>query len=231
MTLSPQATFCKTRIAAVIPAYNESHHIEAVVTEVRRRALAIVVDDGSIDDTATRARDAGAHVIAHLANRGYDKSLETGLRTAVDLGCDYAITIDADGQHPPNLLDIFIDEFALGADLIIGKRDKKQRWSEELFGLIGRRLWGVDDPLCGMKGYRLAVFAKIHKINSYKSIGTELMIRGIGVGVQIKQVEIKTKRRGGESRFGRGIWPNIMILNSLIFGIFISVFSIKRRIG
>lgn len=207
------------RLAAVIPAFNEARSIQAVVQQVSQRALAIVVDDGSTDDTAALARDAGAHVVIHPFNRGYDGALETGIRTALELGCTFAVTMDADGQHDPTLLDRFLAELQAGADLVIGHRDRTQRWSEALFCIVGRAVWGLYDPLCGMKGYRLAILAKVADLSTYASIGTELAIRLTKSGVRPSQPKIKTRPREGMSRFGGGFNANLRICKALWIGL------------
>ena len=207
------------RLAAVIPAFNEARSIGALVRQVSQRALAIVVDDGSADDTAALARAAGAHVVSHPLNRGYDGALETGIRTARALRCTFAVTLDADGQHDPTILDLFLAELESGADLVVGHRDRTQRWSEALFCVVGRAVWGLDDPLCGMKGYRLSVLNKVEDLNTYPSIGTELAVRLIKGGARAHQVKIKTRQRDGVSRFGGGVRANLRICKALWIGL------------
>lgn len=207
------------RLAAVIPAFNEARSIQSVVQQVSQRALAIVVDDGSTDDTATLARDAGAHVVIHPFNRGYDGALETGIRTALGLGCTFAVTMDADGQHDPTLLDRFGSELEAGADLVIGIRDRMQRWAETVFGGVAGRLWGIQDPLCGMKGYRLQFLSSVDQLNTYTSIGTELAIRAVKTDLKIRQVPIKTRPRSGVSRFGTGFKANAKIFKAMLIGL------------
>jgi len=204
----------------VIPAFNEARTIKAVVLQVRQRAIAIVVDDGSTDDTAALAQAAGAYVVSHPLNRGYDCALETGLRTALELGCTFAVTMDADGQHDPTLLDRFHAELEAGADLVVGQRDRTQRWSETLFCFIGRLAWGLNDPLCGMKGYSMRNLARMEHINTYASIGTELAVRLVKAGVAAQQLPVKTRPREGISRFGQGFTPNLKISKALWMGIF-----------
>jgi len=208
------------RLAVVIPALNEGQNIEAVLTEVSKYGFAIVVDDGSVDDTAMRARRAGAFVISHPINKGYNSALETGIRTAIDLGYEFAVTMDADGQHNPSLLNFFEAEFKSGADLVVGVRESVQRWSEWVFGYFAGLLWGVYDPLCGMKGYRLQVLREIKNLSTYDSIGTELIIRAVKSGMKVRQVKVKTRPREGISRFGGGIRVNIRIIKALYLGIF-----------
>jgi len=206
-------------LGVIIPALNESCSIEEVVRMVSRLGLAIVIDDGSTDQTAALARKAGAHVVSHGTNLGYDRALETGLLTACDIGCAFAVTMDADGQHNPELVEIFLKELEGGADLVVGHRDVTQRWSEALFCRVGAVLWGLDDPLCGMKGYRLASICDISEINNYPSVGTELAIRMIKGGARLSQPWVKTRPRAGESRFGCGFKANIRIVNAMINGL------------
>jgi glycosyltransferase involved in cell wall biosynthesis len=187
---------------------------------VGQRALAIVVDDGSTDDTAALARAAGAHVVSHLINQGYDAALETGLRTASVIGCTFAVTMDADGQHDPKLLDRFCAELEAGADLVVGQRDRTQRWSETLFCFIGRLAWGLNDPLCGMKGYRVEILARVKDLNTYASVGTELAVRLVKGGVRAHHLPVKTLPRKGISRFGEGLKPNLKIFKALWIGVF-----------
>lgn len=207
------------QLAAVIPAFNEARTIKAVVLQVRQRAIAIVVDDGSTDDTAVLAQAAGAYVVSHPSNRGYDCALETGLRTALEFGCNFAVTMDADGQHDPSLLDRFHAELKAGAKLVVGQRDSTQRWSEALFCFVSRRAWGLNDPLCGMKGYSLHSLARVEHINTYASIGTELAVRLVKAGVIAHQLPVKTRPREGTSRFGQGFMPNFKINKALWMGI------------
>src|ERR1035441_1615641 len=91
-----------TTCAAVIPCFNESASITALVAAVRGQFPSVlVVDDGSTDDTAGRARAAGAVVVRHELNLGKGAALKTGLSRALKLGCEWAVTLDGDGQHAP----------------------------------------------------------------------------------------------------------------------------------
>lgn len=210
----------KSRLAIVIPALNEEKSIWGVVQKAIQSGTAIVVDDGSNDRTAELARDAGAHVVSHSINMGYDAALETGLRTAVEVGCEFAVTMDADGQHDPRLVQRFYHEFENRADIVIGVRDRTQRWSEKLFSIVGRAVWGIHDPLCGMKGYRLHIIRTENLIiNSYKSVGTELAIRLVKKGFLLHQIKVKTRDRKDASRFGGAIKANLYIIAALFKGL------------
>lgn len=83
----------------IIPAYNEDGTIGRTVAELKRLGpdyQIIVVDDGSRDATASRAREAGAEVVSHPYNKGYGAALKSGIAAA---SCDHIITFDADAQY------------------------------------------------------------------------------------------------------------------------------------
>lgn len=206
--------------AAVIPAYNEAKSIATVVRAVKHYALPIVTDDGSADETAHLAAQAGAIVVSHASNQGYDAALQTGLFKAIELGFTFAITMDADGQHNPAGLEAFKVELMKGADLVVGVRDRHQRISESLFAVTGKLAWNIRDPLCGMKGYRLSHLQRLGHFDSYKSIGTEYAIRCARSHLRISEIPVLTRDRTGLSRFGAGFKPNIRILRALAVGFF-----------
>lgn len=100
----------RSRFAAVIPAYQEEKH----VAEVARRAKAqldrvLVVDDGSSDRTAEEARSAGADVIVHARNRGKGETIKTGINYWLERGMEYVVLLDADGQHLPEEISLFVN--------------------------------------------------------------------------------------------------------------------------
>jgi len=112
------------RVLVIIPAFNAERSVGNVVAAAREQiADVVVIDDGSVDRTGEVARDAGAHVLRHPANRGKGAALKTGFAYALDNGYDAVITLDADGQHLPHEIPKFVECRAQsGADLIIGGR-------------------------------------------------------------------------------------------------------------
>ncbi|QLD88762.1 glycosyltransferase family 2 protein [Natronomonas salina] len=107
-----------------IPAYNEENTIASVVEDAQGMAdSVIVVDDGSSDETAARAREAGATVVAHERNRGYGAALQTAFETAElhDVGC--LVIIDGDGQHDTSDIPVLAEKVTEGeANVAIGSR-------------------------------------------------------------------------------------------------------------
>jgi len=117
------------RLAVVIAAYNEAPCIADVVHElVAEYPNVIVVDDGSSDATAERARAAGACVLTHLINRGQGAALQTGISYALQQGADFIVTFDADGQHDMADLPTLVAPIVRGqADVSLGSRFLSQR--------------------------------------------------------------------------------------------------------
>lgn len=110
-------------VVAVLPAYNESLTVGNAVTEVKRYVTdVIVVDDGSGDQTARSARNAGAHVISHPANRGIGSALMTGYRYACEKGAEVVVQLDADGQHEADDIPNLIASIEDGADIVVASR-------------------------------------------------------------------------------------------------------------
>jgi len=208
----------RSRIGIVIPALNEAMTIEGVVEAVGRFGMPIVVDDSSVDNTAELAKRAGAVVLSHVKNCGYDAALNTGFKEAALQGNEIVVTFDADGQHDPSMLLKFIHCINEGADVVVGIRSRQQRIAERLFSLYTKYRYGIDDPLCGMKAYRISVYKALGHFDSYGSIGTELLIYAARSGCHLAQIKFDVRERMGEPRFGRALVANYKIFRAMMFG-------------
>lgn len=209
----------RPRVGIVIPALNEERTISAVVAGVLTYGTPIVVDDGSCDSTAATAMSAGADVVSHRENMGYDQALESGFARAAVLGCEFIVTIDADNQHDPSVVKEFVDAMLAGAAAVVGIRSKRQRLAEKVFAVAGHAVWGIKDPLCGMKGYRTDLYRELGHFDSYGSIGTELAIYAARSGKRIVQLAVPTRDRLDSPRFGRVLFANLRILRALCLGL------------
>ena len=204
------------RVGIVIPAFNEELTIAQVVNSVKGYGYAIVVNDASTDRTRKIAEDAGAIVINHKDNKGYDGALNSGFKRAEELDCDGVITFDADGQHSVDILSQYINHLEKGMDLVLGIRPKTQRFAEWVFKVYTKFFINWSDPLCGMKGYSMKLYKNKGCFDSYNSIGTELAAYGIYNGYKYIEINIPTMPREDSPRFGSRIRSNIMILKALI---------------
>ncbi|MEI6269962.1 MAG: glycosyltransferase family 2 protein [Methylococcaceae bacterium] len=204
------------RVSIVIPALNESATITDIVEAVGKYGVPIVIDDGSIDNTAELARQSGAVVVVHEKNRGYDAALNSGFKKAAELGAQIIITVDADGQHDPSLIQQFINAIDSGADIVVGIRSRRQRFAEHFFAWYTHLRFGVQDPLCGMKAYRTDVYKALGHFDSFESIGTELTIFAAKKGYQVGQIKFNVRERRGESRFGQMLSTNYKIIRAMM---------------
>ena len=215
----------RSRVAIVIPALNEASTIGHIVQTARTYGTPWVVDDGSVDATAQIARDAGAFVVSHVQTQGYDQALNSGFAAAYSNGCDAFVTLDADGQHDPELLPHILRLLEEGADVVIGVRSRYARFAEKIFASFTRIRYGIRDPLCGMKAYRASVYITRGCFDSYSSIGTELALFAAAHGMHLKEVRFEVKNRADTPRFGR-IWSaNLRILRALA----LSIVALKCR--
>lgn len=210
----------RPRVGIVVPALNEAATIAAVVERISHYGQAIVVDDGSTDATAELARNAGADLVSHTVNQGYDGALNTGFARAAELGCTYIITIDADGQHNPAQLIQMIALLDEGNELVLGIRDRFARIGETIFARCANFLWGVPDPMCGMKGYATSLYTSAGRFDRYKLIGSELAVRSIVAGCRTARMKIIVRDRVDAPRFGRLLSANYRILRAMFILMF-----------
>jgi glycosyltransferase involved in cell wall biosynthesis len=210
----------RSKLAIIVPAYNEALSIGLVIDSIRGYGDVIVVDDGSLDETRDVAGAAGAtEIVVHRSNRGYDAALASGFERAHACGYVFALTFDADGQHDPKEIPAFLSVLLGGSDMVVGVRGRKQRVAESIFGMFTRLVYGVADPLCGLKGYCLPSFQGKVPLWSYDSVGTELLIWALKKGKKVTQIPIRISDRADRPRFSRGLAANIKILKAMYAGV------------
>ena len=161
----------------------------------------------------------GAVVVVHQKTRGYDDALNSGFKKATELGVQIIITVDADGQHEPSLVQNFIDAIDSGSDVVVGIRSRRQRAAEHLFAWYTGFRFGVKDPLCGMKAYRTNVYKAQGHFDVYGSIGTELTIFAAKNGYRVGQIAFEVRERSGQSRFGQILLGNYKIIRAMVISL------------
>ena len=195
-------------IVALVPGYQEGPRIAAVVRQSRAFLPVVVVDDGSTDDTAAQAEAAGARVLIQNPNAGKGAALRRGFRYALDQGCQAVVTLDADGQHDPAEIPLFLAAWeASRPELIIGRRDFSamppiRRLSNSLGGAVFSAAVGRSIP-DNQSGYRLIgrrlMTALLDSNEPGFEFEVEMIARCIALGLPIADVQIRTIYAGEPS--------------------------------
>ncbi|MBR9677226.1 glycosyltransferase family 2 protein [Candidatus Woesearchaeota archaeon] len=113
------------KVFIVIPAYNEAKAISKVLDDLKKNGYRniIVVDDCSSDDTAIVARHHKAIVLKHIINRGQGAALKTGTDAGLNLGAEFIVHFDADGQmRVVDIKKLLTPLIAKKADVVLGSR-------------------------------------------------------------------------------------------------------------
>ncbi len=190
-------------VCVLIPAYNESSQIGPLVKSLRSQGhTPVIVDDGSQDDTAKKARAAGANVITHNKNMGKGASLKTGIEYALQKGYDAVLIMDGDAQHSSGDIHKFIDLADKRKNaLIIGNRmgDTKnmpveRKLTNRFMSYIVSRICGQDipDSQCGFRLVNRDLLEKIDIESKRFEVESELLIKASRAGAVIISVPIDT---------------------------------------
>ena len=224
------------RVAVVVPTYNEADNITAVCERIRS-ALAdaeiVVVDDGSPDGTAARAREVGERigrvtVLERSAKEGLGAAYRAGFAWAIEHGAEICVQLDADLSHDPAALPALVSNVEHGADLAIGsryvpggiiedwpwRRRALSRWGNRyVAGVLGL---AVNDATAGVRAYSVAALQRM----DYASVGAE----GYGFQVEMTHRLVRAEgkivefpitfreRTAGESKLSNGIVGEAFLL-------------------
>ena len=190
------------RFAIVIPAYNHGRQVGGVVEKTLRLGLpVIVVDDGSTDSTPqVLASLSGVTVIRHKENQGKGASLLTGFAAALQLA-DWAITIDADGQHNPEDILSLIQAVPEGQrPLVVGKREGMEHGNVPWTSRWGRRfsnfwVWAscgrwFSDSQSGFRVYPLPETLHLGTRARRYQFEVEILVLAVWRGIPIIEVPV-----------------------------------------
>jgi len=166
----------------------------------------LVIDDGSQDQCADRAREAGAEVISHRRNRGKGASLREGFGELAAQGFTHVVTLDADGQHLPSEIPLLIERSELHPErIVIGARRRDggheiaplKRWANDFADGWVRRASGKEilDTQSGFRVYPLVPLKRIlsHEVRGrHFEFESEILILAIrrNLGIEIVDVEV-----------------------------------------
>jgi glycosyltransferase involved in cell wall biosynthesis len=144
----------RSQTVAVIPAYHDEKHIGDIVRRTGQQLdHVLVIDDGSNDGTAQRARDVGAEVIVHNQNRGKGEAIKTGLRHCLAREVTWVILLDSDGQHLPEEIERFLSAAASATQpmLFVGNRMDNASAMPFIRRVVNRYMSRRISHLCGQR--------------------------------------------------------------------------------
>ncbi|MDY0190917.1 MAG: DUF2062 domain-containing protein [Desulfuromonas sp.] len=200
--MKPEVSVAAAQIMVVIPLYNHG----ATVRDVAQRCLqyhpqVVVVDDGSSDGGADSLADLPLTVITHQSNRGKGAAILSAAAEASRRGCSHIITIDADGQHLPEDLPLFIQaiiDFPMA--IYVGWRDfavanvpHSSRFGRQFSNFWLRVETGckLADVQSGFRAYPLQVLQQLSFTDSRYSFEVEVLVKGCWAGIALRDVPIQ----------------------------------------
>jgi len=208
------------KLIIIIPAFNEEKTISDVIKRIpvihNLKQEIIVIDDGSTDTTALRAKKAGAHVISNKTNQGLGFCLKEGLIAALKNRADIIVNIDADGQYDPGRIPDLINPILMeNVDLVIGNRflgeikykmNIIKKWGNKIISIfISKVLLRLEEIYDIQSGYR-SINKNLAKIlvkvlTSNYTYTQEMIILSSLLGFKMKQISIDFfQRTSGKSR-------------------------------
>ena len=201
-------------ISVVIPALNEEEPIAAVVRACLTTGLpgeVIVVDNGSTDRTAERAREAGARVVSE-PTPGYGRACAAGIR-ALSAECDLVVFLDGDGSDCPELMAQLVDPIRRDEqDFVIGSRTRGERepgsmnfqqvFAGRVAGWLLRLLYGVPySDMCPFRAIRRDALERLGMKERTYGWNLEMQMRAARARLRILEVPVNHRcRTGGESK-------------------------------
>ena len=194
------------RVGVVIPAFQAAATIGDVVTRTRSAvtggaAEIIIVDDGSRDGTGEEGRGTGATLVIHPRNRGKGFALRTGIAKACALGAAVIVTIDADGQHPPEEIPRLLQPIAEGrADLVLGARQRNhamplsRRFTNWLSASLASRIGGqqVRDAQTGFRAFTREVAERVQPVGDRYEFEANFLLDALRAGYRVDSVDVPT---------------------------------------
>lgn len=199
------------RTCVIIPTYNESKAIAGLINQLHKLGLkAIIIDDGSSDDTVKIALEAGAEVLCNKSNTGKGASLIKGYAFAVSQGFDAVISMDGDGQHSADDIKVFIQKAeSSNCGVIVGNRMAMtkgmpvlriatNRFMSKIISAVAKQR--IPDTQCGFRLVKKEVLQKMNLSTSKYETESEILIKAARLGFKIESVPVKTIYSGQKSQ-------------------------------
>ena len=230
------------RLLVIVPAYNEEGAIAGVVREIHSvvpGTPVLVIDDCSLDGTRAIAYSAGAHVLPLPHHLGLGGCVQAGYKLAFELGFDYVIRVDGDGQHDASGIPVIYDRLKTsGCQMVIGSRylneggvytSAARGLGIRLFRAILKPILGkaVSDPTSGFVGVNreaLGLFSRSFPLE-YPEIEALVVLQR--KRFRFEEVPcVFRERRTGQSSITGG--KSLRYMVHVLLGVFVNILKIRR---
>ena len=191
----------------LVPTYNNAATLERVLLGVLEfTSQIIVINDGSTDTTSEILKNYPQLWVLNLPkNKGKGNALRQGFRKAEELGFEYAISIDSDGQHYPEDLPIFLQAIEQNKEsdpplLVVGSRkmDSPGVPEKSSFGNRLSSLWylvqtgiRLQDTQCGYRLYPIKIVNSLHLFSSRFELEIEVLVKAALAGVRVINLPVR----------------------------------------
>ena len=202
----------------IIPVHNEKLSLKKVIKECIFFSKILVVDDGSADGTSSWLKNKKIPFIKNKKKSGYEISLIKGFKKLLkNNNIKYIITLDGDGEHNPKYLNSMMNIFKRKRlDLLIGERNKLNRFSEKVLSAFFFLRYGVRDPISGYKIYSSKALKKIINKIKLNSFLVDIIPYFRANNCKIENYKIKIRPRiKSQPKVGKSFFVNFKILKIL----------------
>lgn len=222
-----------SRVLIVIPAYNEADNISSVLSDIKKNTPEfdiLVINDHSTDDTAEIVQKANVKCITNVFNMRYAWAIQTGLKYAKTYGYDYAILMDADGQHVASEAQkLYKAILATNSDIVIGSRYLKNLgYPCPFFRRIGTKFFSlliklftrqtITDPLSGFQCLNKIVIDYYAGCGNYPEYpDANLIIEMLLKGYKITELPVRMRTRKNGVSMHSGILKPVKYMISQFY--------------
>jgi glycosyltransferase involved in cell wall biosynthesis/phosphohistidine swiveling domain-containing protein len=193
------------RTLVLVPIFNEEKTVKNLLEQIRENSSAdiLVVNDGSTDDSLFQAKKGGAtYIINHDRNVGPGGALISGFKFAVEQNFDVLITLDGDGQHPPQFIPKFMKAIN-DVDMVVGSRylpsserrsppPKDRELAIKYLRKLARKYikYNVTDYASGFRAYRVSSLRKLRVTEKGYAWPFQLWVQAYAAGFKVKEIPI-----------------------------------------
>jgi hypothetical protein len=203
--MTNRATDAGLRCVVIIPAHNENHDVARVIHAIRAEVdfSIVVVDDASTDNTREQAQRAGAYVIPLASQLGAWGATQTGLRYALKYDYDYAITMDADGQHLAESIPVLLEPIIRDeADVVIGSCTQRGSALRQIAWKLMKRVSGLklEDLTSGLRVYDRRAIRRLSAwqatLLEFQDVGVLALLQSANLRIKDVEVEMLPRQHG-----------------------------------